>query len=456
LTVAAVTLVLESSTLASGIVGAPYSQSIVVTGGVAPYVYSIASGQLPAGVVLDAGTGALTGTPTAAGAYAFAIRVVDSRGATGVFPQAIVVEPRPDPTQDPTVRGLLAAQVSTSARFGMAQMDNVGARIRMLHFGQDPCAFRFDVTTNARWEQSGSPDEQARAATEAARQEPAPQEENRRCASPIAVWVGGGIDFGFLRPSTATDRSDFNTAGLTLGADTQVTERLVLGAALGYGRDKTDIGAMGDDSRAQGTSGSVYGTYAPLKSVFVDLTLGYGRLDFDSMRGQGSDLTLGGRSGSQAFGSLGVSGLLDAGALQLLPYGRYDRVSSRLGSYVESGPRSRALGFGSLNALEEMLAAGLAANYRIPIGRARLEPSVRVELRRARGSSVDQSVWYADAPTTTYWMFQDGVSDTQVLGALGLMLRVEDELSLGLEYSYTGSSGTYRSETVRAILRAPL
>jgi len=28
-------------------------------------------------------------------------------------------------------------------------------------------------------------------------------------------------------------------------------------------------------------------------------------------------------------------------------------------------------------------------------------------------------------------------------------------MSFGVEYSYTGSSGTYRSETVRAVLRAP-
>lgn len=35
------------------------------------------------------------------------------------------------------------------------------------------------------------------------------------------------------------------------------------------------------------------------------------------------------------------------------------------------------------------------------------------------------------------------------------MLRFGDELSLGVDYSYTGSSGTYRNESVQIILRAP-
>ena len=152
--VAPAALTLESTTLGNGVVGNPYNQAIVVSGGVAPYAFSISSGQLPAGVRLNPTTGALSGTPIAAGTYAFTIRVVDANGATGAFAQSIVVEPRLDPTADPTVRGMLAAQVSAASRFGSAQIENVGARVRMLHFGQDPCSMQFDVGTNARWERA--------------------------------------------------------------------------------------------------------------------------------------------------------------------------------------------------------------------------------------------------------------------------------------------------------------
>jgi hypothetical protein len=52
-------------------------------GGVSPYTFST-TGSLPAGVALNSATGALTGTPTAAGPFTFTAQVVDSSGlATG-------------------------------------------------------------------------------------------------------------------------------------------------------------------------------------------------------------------------------------------------------------------------------------------------------------------------------------------------------------------------------------
>jgi hypothetical protein len=450
----AATLTLESTTLGNGVVGSPYTQSIVVSGGTAPYVYSVASGQLPTGVTLNPTTGTFAGTPTVPGTYAFSVSVVDANGASGVFAQTIIVEPRPDPTQDPAVRGILASQLSAASRFGSAQIQNVGARVRMLHLGQDPCSFTFDVGANIRWERPSSTTAEPAGAEQAEKDAPK-NEEKKRCDSPFAVWAGGNVDFGFLRPSTATDRSDFTTSGLTLGADAQVMPGLVLGGALGYGRDTSEVGSSGSDSRAQTVNATIYGSYQPLKSVYVDFALGYGDLSFDSMRWQNSVLTLGGRNGSQTFGSLGVSGVFNSGSLQLMPYSRFDRVRSRLGGYVESGPASVALNYGDVTAIEDVIAAGLYASYRIPLGRASLEPSLRLEARRVRLSSVDQTLSYADLPAYGYVLTEGSASDTQALGGFGLMLRMADESALGVEYSYTGSSGTYRSETVRALLRAP-
>jgi hypothetical protein len=66
----------------TGEVGVPFNSGpITVTGGVAPYTFSIGSGTLPAGLTLNTSTGAVTGTPTASGT--FTIIVTDSLGATG-------------------------------------------------------------------------------------------------------------------------------------------------------------------------------------------------------------------------------------------------------------------------------------------------------------------------------------------------------------------------------------
>jgi hypothetical protein len=52
-----------------------------VTGGVAPYTYSVAFGTLPAGLTLNTSTGAITGTPTSAETASFKIEVIDHTGA---------------------------------------------------------------------------------------------------------------------------------------------------------------------------------------------------------------------------------------------------------------------------------------------------------------------------------------------------------------------------------------
>src|SRR5271166_2323783 len=66
----------------TGTVGVPFdSGAMTVTGGTAPYTFSIGSGPLPAGLTLNPSTGEVTGTPTAPGA--FTVQVTDSLGGVG-------------------------------------------------------------------------------------------------------------------------------------------------------------------------------------------------------------------------------------------------------------------------------------------------------------------------------------------------------------------------------------
>jgi hypothetical protein len=62
----------------AGIVGTAYSATIVSSGGTALLTTTLASGSLPPGLSFNAATGAITGTPTATGTYAFTIKLTDS------------------------------------------------------------------------------------------------------------------------------------------------------------------------------------------------------------------------------------------------------------------------------------------------------------------------------------------------------------------------------------------
>lgn len=65
--------------LPDAVVGQSVSDSLAsnVTGGQAPYSFSVLSGTVPAGLSLDA-SGNLTGTPTTAGPDSFQVTVTDS------------------------------------------------------------------------------------------------------------------------------------------------------------------------------------------------------------------------------------------------------------------------------------------------------------------------------------------------------------------------------------------
>jgi hypothetical protein len=71
---------------AAGKAGVAYAQDFFVQGGVGPFTWSVQSGQLPPGLSLGSPNpptvdNLLSGTPTAAGAFTFTVRVTDSLGA---------------------------------------------------------------------------------------------------------------------------------------------------------------------------------------------------------------------------------------------------------------------------------------------------------------------------------------------------------------------------------------
>jgi hypothetical protein len=64
--------------------GVPYSGSLMATGAVPPYTFSIFSGTLPPPLMLNASKGAITGTPTGAGTFMFTGKVTDSSLGTAL------------------------------------------------------------------------------------------------------------------------------------------------------------------------------------------------------------------------------------------------------------------------------------------------------------------------------------------------------------------------------------
>ena len=77
--IAAGSLAISTSSLPTAYLGSPYTSTLQVSGGTAPYSWSVSSGSLPPGFSLSA-AGLLTGTPSTPGSYTFTVTVTDSTG----------------------------------------------------------------------------------------------------------------------------------------------------------------------------------------------------------------------------------------------------------------------------------------------------------------------------------------------------------------------------------------
>jgi hypothetical protein len=85
-------IVCPSSTASFGVF---YDFFFTATGGTPPYTWSIISGSLPPGLVLNAITGELSGTPTASGTYSYTVQVTDFLGNTHTQSCSITVDTLP-------------------------------------------------------------------------------------------------------------------------------------------------------------------------------------------------------------------------------------------------------------------------------------------------------------------------------------------------------------------------
>lgn len=72
------TLTISTAALGGGAVGVAYAASLGATGGTTPYTWALSAGSLPPGLTLGAATGAIGGTPTAAGTFSVTVLATDA------------------------------------------------------------------------------------------------------------------------------------------------------------------------------------------------------------------------------------------------------------------------------------------------------------------------------------------------------------------------------------------
>ena len=471
-----VTLTINPATLPAAVVGRPYRQTVVASGGTAPYSYSITAGALPPGLTLNAATGVISGTPTSPGTAAFTVQARDVNGNTGT--RAYTLVNRPDPALDPEVQGVIAAQVATAQRFALAQVTNVTHHLESLHDQFNPCSVNFgiappveqpmqpyNVPGYANPNQLYSPSGQYGTASRYGA--PPPLQQLRRpgerdCAadwmSAAAFWTAGAVQFGTMTPAGLTSNNRFNSVGLTAGVDLRMTDRVIVGASLGYGADRTDVGQNGSRSDASSLSASLYASLKLIEPLFLDGAIGYGTLGYDNKRWVSGDSTIvsGKRNGSYWFGAAALSYEWRRGQMKLAPYVRTDFMSASFDGYAEQGSSAQLLTFEAMKVNAVSGAVGLRGSIDIPVSFGTLTPTARVEYRQTGQDVYNQAMYYSDlGPALASTLSQPSASNHITSGAVGLRATAPGGLTAELEYGISSGSAALLMQTIRAALRLP-
>ena len=472
--------------LTEGATGAPFTGAAVVSLSPADAGTATITGRTgPAGQLYDlifkpdnAFTGQAVVTYTLNNAFA--------TSAPGTV--TITVEPRPDPTADPEVSALIAAQTDTARRFATAQVSNINRRLERLHGGGAGGEGGFSSSLGFSGGNSALGGGLASDPSELRRMQdsfgvigaltggrglgfdggaPAARAEDSRAypgsgygagSGPWSVWLSGAVNFGTSDAAANREGIEFDTDGLTIGADRRLGDRLVIGVAVGWAHDVSEIGDNGTRSEADAWSLSLYGSYQPTKAAFVDAVLGYGQLDFDSRRyvTANGDFAYGQRDGGQWYGALTAGwDYSHPQGLRLSPYGRIEASRSTLDAFTEEGGGIFALHYDEQATTTVIGAVGLKGDYALKTGFGQAIPSFRIEYAYDLKGSGAARIRYADwLDGNVYSMTSTPYGKNRMLYGLGLDLLRKSGLRFGLDYAGM-LSDDQTGHTVRILLQTP-
>ncbi len=452
LAISAPTITITPTTLTAGTQNQAYAQTLTATGGSAPYTFAVTTGALPDGLTLASG-GALSGTPTADGSFAFTITATDAMGFTASQAYTVAVISRPDPTRDAEVRGLLDAQAQATQRFANAQINNFQQRLESLH-GAGARGLSNSLSLNARMR---CPEAFRGAKQDLCTPQTALQNGASLADAPDSdlpattaegawgAWIGGAIRSGSTDARNGAAGADFETDGLSAGADWRLSQSFVFGAGVGYGRDRSDVGERNSNVDGESFSVVAYASYHPGETFFLDGLLGYQDMRFDLRRFltiNGGSVT-GARDGTQWFGSLSSGADIVQGNVQYTPYARLDVSRATLDAYTEQGDAVYALAYGEQNVDATTGNVGLRVEMKNDTDWGAFTPMFRAEYQHDFKADGFTTMRYADLISgPVYGTDVAGFDRSRWMLGLGANFVFDSDFSIRVEYrGVFGSSG---------------
>ncbi|MFK8051520.1 MAG: autotransporter domain-containing protein [Woeseiaceae bacterium] len=275
--------------------------------------------------------------------------------------------------------------------------------------------------------------------------------------SRLGLFMNGRLNFGDQGPTSTENGFDFETLGVTAGADYRFRNDFAAGFALGFANADVDYnntsGAMDSDSLTY----SMYGTYYTDK-LYVDLLAGFGDIDFDSFRtlrfadsGLGVDtVALGLTEGDQTVISANFGYNLQRGGWLFVPFVGYDYINTKIDSYSETRGQGWELAFDAQDVESQIISAGVRMSYTKSLSIGVLVPHFRIASQHEL--ETDQRVLtarFVNDPTNTRFRFFTDAPDSSFFQlATGVSMVMENGVSAYVDYETLAGYNNLKSSTL--------
>jgi uncharacterized protein with beta-barrel porin domain len=269
-------------------------------------------------------------------------------------------------------------------------------------------------------------------------------DESESAFAPWGFFLNGSLYFGDKDATINEAGFDFETAGVTAGADYRFNDRFVAGGALGFARDNTDFDASGGGLDTDTWRLSAYGTYYLSDRWYVDGILGYGWHDYDSRRGIRYRLAdnpvdrsaTSSYDGRQYGGSLGAGYNFNRDALTLALYGRLSYTKVDVDGFEETDALGLNLRLRDFDATSLTTSLGGRISRAISTTKAVLVPQVWFEWEHEYDDDATLLVaqFVHDPTATRFNVFTDNPDRNYFRFGLGLNATFAGGVSAFLSY----------------------
>ena len=260
-------------------------------------------------------------------------------------------------------------------------------------------------------------------------------------------WSEGLIVLSKTGDNGNASSFEVDTQSVAIGFDKKLNEKDSIGYAIQFAQSDSEIGSSGSSIDSENLNISFYRSNPLDNDNFIEGLIGFGLLENDLVRKNGSNTLTGSRNGAQVFGSINFGKKIDKGDLSLTPVARLDLAYTELSAYSETG--TDALSYSKQTIESGLASIGLEVNDIIKFNNNSLKPFGSVEYSLDFSNSSDAKMNYTSDTSTTY-TYKQGINSNHFISSeIGFEYMTSDNLNIIASYKRTQGNESQHTDQVK-------